>query len=226
MNVTTEVLVGPTDIKQSLCHNQGLVLRHACLPRASISVMGASRKLILPAPKSIKFNLFVCFCGEKIQFCVNDSDFSHFRQVFQNLNVKPWKCHKNSSCLWSHELFNIRHVIYFPCFYGHTYLRHFGGKYCSYAELLHHLLHAKVLWWFLAAVVLEKSKWRNNEANLSLVTSATHYYSGISKIVHLWTVIYSPIQYFSCTLSFWLLISVKHSCISLAMEKHFCPQCL
>ncbi len=54
---------------------QGLTLRPARLPRASKSVMGASKNFILLAPKSInfntksmKFNFFICICGEKINF--------------------------------------------------------------------------------------------------------------------------------------------------------------
>ena len=81
---------------------QGLTLRPARLPGASKSMVGASRNLILLAPqsikfnpKSVKFNHFVCICGEKIQFCLDDSDFSNFGQVSQNLNVKPCNVGKN-----------------------------------------------------------------------------------------------------------------------------------
>ena len=76
---------------------QGLTLRAAHLPGASKSIMWASEKFILLAQNSIKFNIFVCncveklqFCAETLQFCDDDEDFSDFGQVPQDLNVKPW----------------------------------------------------------------------------------------------------------------------------------------
>ena len=69
-----------------LLTDQGLILWSVHLPEASKSMMEASRKLILLAPKCMKFNFFVSicaeklpFCTEKLQFCDHGSDFLKFR---------------------------------------------------------------------------------------------------------------------------------------------------
>ncbi len=86
--------------------------------------MGASRNFILLAPKSIKFNpkrvkfyFFVRICGKNIQFCVDDSDFSNFGQVSQNLNVKPWcSIHDiNRRWIWCREYHSFQDSIPIIC---------------------------------------------------------------------------------------------------------------